>query len=90
MLLHWGTEYFQKVLPRHLQERMKEPRVDPSHGEMVEPIPYLDGATGEVMGRVPTNVINRVSRKKLRRFLTEGENLEIKVSPNVSLEGGEH
>ena len=78
MLLHWGTEALLNVLPPHLQARIKEPRVDPYY-EMTNPIPYINGKTGEVLARIPTDVIARVSRKKLRRFLTEGEDLSIKV-----------
>ena len=64
--------------------RIKEVRVDPSH-EMTEPIPYMNGKTGEVIGRVLNNVIARVSRKKLRRFLTEGEDLHVKVCRQISI-----
>lgn len=76
MLLHWGTEYLENVLPGHLQARMKEIRVDP-RCEMTEPIPHLDSFSGQVLKRVPTPVINRVSRKKIRKFLMEGEDLNI-------------
>ena len=79
MLLHWASEYLEKVLPDHLKARIKEPRVDPSH-EMVDPVPYLNGETGQVMNTIPTDVITRFSRKKLRKFLTEGEDLNITVS----------
>ena len=79
MLLHWASEYLEKVLPDHLKARIKEPHVDPSH-EMVDPVPYLNGETGEVMSSIPSDVITRVSRKKLRKFLTEGEDLNIIVS----------
>lgn len=68
-----------KTLPPHLQARMKEPRVDPSH-EMVEAIPYFNATTGEIIKRIPTGVINRVSRRKLRKFLSEEEDLNIQVS----------
>lgn len=83
MLLHWGTEYLERVLPEHLRARIKEPRVDP-HYDMVDPIPYINGETGEVMSRVPTEVITRVSRKRLRRFLSEGEDLNIKVRSHTT------
>ncbi|KAK4543969.1 hypothetical protein LTR36_004743 [Oleoguttula mirabilis] len=82
MLLHWGTEYLGRVLPDHMQKRIKEPRVDPSY-EMIDPIPYINGDTGEVLARVPTDVITRVSRKKLRRFLTEGEGLSIEYGKTL-------
>ena len=80
MLLHWGTQYLVNVLPDHLRERIKEPRVDPACELADKPVPYFNGATGDIITRVPSEVITRVSRKKLRRFLTEGEDLNIQVS----------
>lgn len=77
-----------KTLPPHLQARMKEPRVDPSH-EMIDPIPYFNAATGEILHGVPTDVINRVSRRKLRRFLSEGQDLDIQVSVSDSVSGSD-
>ena len=91
MLLHWGYEYLHKVLPSHLQARIKEPRVDPTE-DMNDPIPYLDAISGEVIKYVPTSLINRVSRRKLRRFLTEGEDLNIvfgKKMQRIELVGDE-
>ncbi|KAK3645381.1 hypothetical protein LTR56_009108 [Elasticomyces elasticus] len=83
MLLHWGTQFLENVLPEHLRKRIKEPRVDP-HCEMAElPVPHFNGATGEIIARVSSDVITRVSRKKLRRFLTEGEDLEIEYGKTL-------
>ncbi|KAF2170151.1 hypothetical protein M409DRAFT_19757 [Zasmidium cellare ATCC 36951] len=82
MLLHWGTEYLYKPLPTHLQARFKEPRVDPSV-EVFDPIPYFHGASGEILKRVTTKEINRVSRKKLRKFLSEGEDLNLEFNKRV-------
>ena len=76
--MHWAAEYLERVLPEHLQARIKEPRVDPSH-EMLDPVPYINAGDGTIIGEVPSDVITRVSRKKLRKFLTEGENLNIQV-----------
>ena len=78
MLLHWGTEYFEKLLPHHLQQRIKEFRVDP-HIEMGAPVPYMKADTGEIMKNVETPTISRVSRKKIRKILTEGARLDIRV-----------
>ncbi|KAK4503811.1 hypothetical protein PRZ48_004726 [Zasmidium cellare] len=89
MLLHWGTEYLYKPLPPHLQARFKEPRVDPSI-EVFDPIPYFNAATGEIVKSVPTKEINRVSRRKLRRFLFDGEDLNVEFNKrlrNVEVEG---
>jgi hypothetical protein len=80
MLLHWGTEYLEKVLPPHLQARMKEIRCDP-HLDLssdIPPVPFVNALTGQLMAEFP-QVGVRVSRKKLRRFFTDGENLNIKV-----------
>lgn len=78
MLLHWGTEYFERNLPDHLLKRVKEARVDPKIDGLTT-IPYLNGETGELMRDIELPTVNRVSRKKIRRLLTDGENLVIKV-----------
>ena len=77
MLLHWANEYLENLLPIHLQARAREPRVDPNN-DTFDPVPHINGETGEVLGRIPTEVITRVSRKKLRNFLVE-DGLNIKV-----------
>lgn len=79
MLLHWGTEHLETLLPDHLKERIREPRVDPAL-EAMAPTPYINGKTGEIIGTVPTKTITRLSRKKLRRFFTEGENLNVEYN----------
>lgn len=83
MLLHWGTEHLEAVLPDHLRERVREPRVDPDN-EIMAPTPYINGKTGEIIGTVPTKIITRLSRGKLRRFFTEGENLNIEYNKHLS------
>ncbi|KAK6221020.1 hypothetical protein LQW54_001592 [Pestalotiopsis sp. IQ-011] len=82
MLLHWGAKHLENLLPAHLRVRIKEPRVDPHH-EMTEPIPYVKGQTGEVVGTVYTEGITRVSRKKLRHFLSDGEDLDIRYNKRI-------
>ena len=81
MLLHWGAEYLGRILPLHLQARMKEPRCNPYLDTVtgIPPVPYVDAYTGQVLADVPMEGINRISRTKLRRFLTQGENLNIQV-----------
>ena len=78
MLLHWGKEHLEELLPANLRARIKEIRVNPAH-EMLQPIPHIDGRNGEVLFEVHTPSINRVSRKKLRKFFTEGQDLNIEV-----------
>ncbi|KAM3067369.1 hypothetical protein ACMFMF_009860 [Clarireedia jacksonii] len=79
MLLHWGTEYLEKLLPAHLRDRMSEPRCDPNldTSSNVPPVPYVNALTGNLIAQIPMQGLNRVSRMKLRRFLTQGESLKI-------------
>ncbi|KAL8897693.1 MAG: hypothetical protein Q9192_002447 [Flavoplaca navasiana] len=85
MLLHWGAEYLERILPSHLQARIQEPRCDPHLDTLTstQPVPYVDAFTGKILAGVPMDGINRVSRMKLRRFLTQGENLNIRFGKNL-------
>jgi 2-polyprenyl-6-methoxyphenol hydroxylase-like FAD-dependent oxidoreductase len=78
LLLHWGQEYTHKCLPEDLWDRRKELYVDPfndysSHsaglvwdGKSGQDIKKLTAVTGAV----------RVSRRKMRRLLSEELNIE--------------
>lgn len=82
MLLHWGQEYLIKLLPAHLVPRLKEIRCDPGLTEneaSLRGVPYVDAFTGDMIVEIPMQGVNRVSRMKLRRFLTDGQNLSMKV-----------
>ncbi|KAF7531556.1 hypothetical protein G7054_g8781 [Neopestalotiopsis clavispora] len=50
---------------------------------MTEPIPYINGKTGETIGTVYTEGITRVSRKKLRHFLSHDEDLNIEYDKRL-------
>ena len=83
MLLHWGAQYLKQLLPPHMQERVIEPTVDNFYN-WTEGAPVVDmnGKTGEVILRVPgIDPLVRVSRKKLRKFLSE--DLDIRVGVNI-------
>lgn len=82
MLLHWGQEYLTKLLPSHLVPRLKEVRCDPMLTEdeaSLSGVPFVDAFSGDLIAEIPMQGVNRVSRMKLRRFLTSGQNLNIKV-----------
>jgi len=80
MLLHWGKEFLMRTLPADLQARFHESLVDPAYdGTRDEPIPHVNGDTGEVIDRVAVPGVVRVSRKKLRALLTSGRDLNIAV-----------
>lgn len=71
-----------KLLPDHLVTHLKEVRCDPrlnDHDASLKGVPFVDAFTGDVIAEIPMQGVNRVSRMKLRRFLTEGQNLNIEV-----------
>lgn len=86
MVLHWGTEYFEKLLPDHLLSRIEETRVDPSI-DALSSVPQIKADTGAVMYAIPMPVANRVSRAKVRKLLLN-DGLDIKVGdlPRSSLD----
>lgn len=88
MLLHWGAEYLEKLVPENLRgRRLREPRCDPDLDavqETIGPVPFIDAVSGKIIAEIPIPDINRVSRMKLRRFLTEHQNLNVQVRALLS------
>lgn len=69
-----------RTLPADLQARFHETLVDPAQdGSQNLPIPHVNGATGEVMAEIAMPQMVRVSRQKLRSFLTSKGDLHISV-----------
>jgi hypothetical protein len=88
MLLHWGEEYLKKVLPDSLATRLREATVDPHYDwKENEAFPHLDADTGQIVRYVQMPVITRVSRKRLRKFLTQNQKLNIQVEWDVACLG---
>jgi hypothetical protein len=83
MLLHWGAHYLLSNLPSEMQARIQEPEVDNFYNwSEGGPVVHVNGKTGEVILRVPgDDPIVRVSRKKLRTFLSEGLDIEVRLHP---------
>lgn len=80
MLLHWGKDFLFRNLPEDVQLRFDEALVDPTYKGMDKfAVPHVNGETGEVMARVAMPGMVRVSRKKLRNFLTAKRDLDISV-----------
>lgn len=77
-VLHWAAEYFEKLLPAHLQARISETQADPNL-DYGPPAPFFNAETGEVIKTIEAPNISKVTRRKIRSFLTEGENLGIQV-----------
>jgi hypothetical protein len=86
MLLHWGKDFLMKLLPPDLQARFHETLVDPAYdGVAGVPIPHVNGETGRVMAEVAMPGLVRVSRKKLRAYLTSKGDLNISVRPVIEM-----
>lgn len=79
MQLHWGKDHLFKVLPEGLRSRFDEVLVDP-HFKDDLPFPHINGETGEVIAEIQMPGLVRVSRGKLRKFLSGGEQINIQVS----------
>jgi hypothetical protein len=81
MLLHWGEEYLRKVLPDFLAANLVEITVDTNYPwGPGEKYPHLDAETGEIVRWVEMPTITRVSRKRLRRFLSQqGLNIQVRL-----------
>ena len=76
--LHWGAEYLTKILPSSLRDRLDEIDTDQDHDFSQEKgFVQCNGETGEVILVMPGVMPRRVSRRKLRRLMSEG--LDIKV-----------
>ncbi|WPH01317.1 putative monooxygenase, protein [Acrodontium crateriforme] len=92
MLLHWGDEYLKKVLPDFLVDRIKESRCNPHLEDATvagKRVPFVDALSGLVLAEVPMEGVNRISRMKLRKFLTGDQTLNIqfqKLVQNVTVE----
>jgi hypothetical protein len=79
MQLHWGKEHLFKVLPESLRLRFDEVLVDP-HFKDDLPFPHINGETGEVIAEIQMPGLVRVSRGKLRKLLSGGQQITIQVS----------
>lgn len=91
MLLHWGDQYLRKLIPEDLESRLHETRVDPHyHFKPDERIPHLDADTGEIVRYVQMPVLTRVSRKRLRQFLSENQDLKLMVNYGPTEHAGEN
>jgi hypothetical protein len=80
MTLHWGADALTKCLPQNLLDGLNEGICcDPFYtGTDMYYIPNYNGKTGEKIFDMPGNTPRRISRRKLRNYLSQG--LDIRVS----------
>jgi hypothetical protein len=79
MTLHWGATYIAKCIPPELQARLNEICCDPFYGDRDLTLPHYNGKTGEKLFAMPGENPRRISRRKLRNFLTEGIDVEVRM-----------
>lgn len=85
MAVHWALPFLESLLPDSLRPRLeKEAYVDPSLDWEQSPcdrMRMINGVSGEIMKDVTIKgKIVRVSRRRLRTFLAEGINVEVRPS----------
>lgn len=80
MTLHWGASYISKCIPPDLLATLNEGICcDPFYkGEDMNHIPNYNGKTGEKLFDMVGNEPRRVSRRKLRNFLSQGLNIQVR------------
>lgn len=85
MGLHWALPLLESLLPPNLAPRICEAYVDSSLDWSQPPLDRMrmyNGLTGEIMKDIPIKgQIVRVSRRKLRMFLTEGVDVKVTFAP---------
>lgn len=82
MVLHWGADFVQHW-PEIKARLWKDTQVDPNlvmNDEDETSVPFMNGKTGDVVLRFPISTTRRVSRTKLRNFLSRG----IEVKPDLT------
>lgn len=78
MTLHWGQDFINRCIPKDLQTRFNEVLCDPYYGDQDLTLPHYNGKTGEKIFAMPGHKPIRVSRKKLRNFLSDGLDIHVR------------
>jgi hypothetical protein len=79
MTLHWGASFISKCIPPELLPKLNEGICcDPFYGEKDLTLPHYNAKTGEKLFDMPGEEPRRISRKKLRNFLSQG--IDVNVS----------
>jgi hypothetical protein len=76
MTLHWGVEYISKCVPPQLLAKLGEIRCDPFYDGKDSSLPMYNAQTGGKLFDMPVADPMRVSRRKLRNFLSQGLDLQ--------------
>lgn len=85
MLIHWAMPLFEKLVPAHILKDLNGALCNPhlEFTDEIESLPCYNGVTGELLFSSPTPGSRRVSRRRLRKLLTQ----DIDIRWNQSLTG---
>lgn len=73
MGLHWAWPALQSLIPEALFRRLQTAQVDPNMPvKDIEHLPFINGATGELLFTTPADRLYRFRRSKICKLLAEG------------------
>lgn len=79
MGIHWALPQLEELLPPDLKARLKEPQNDPFLDPPDKDVFRIyNGLTGEILKDLPTPKTMRMSRRRMRKFCSEG--IDVRVS----------
>lgn len=79
MTLHWGASFISKCIPPELIPKLNEGICcDPFYGEKDLTLPHYNAKTGEKLFDMPGEEPRRISRRKLRNFLSQGIDVNVR------------
>lgn len=78
MSIQWGLPMLKDILPAEMYDRIHTAAVDPYY-EPQDPgiLPTFNGGTGEFIKNIPLLRMYRVSRRRFRKFCSEGINTQV-------------
>ena len=86
MGLHWGAPVLETLMPPEQWHTLQSLQVDPSVPTKDEDfLQFLNGQTGELIGRLPANKFFRLRRSQLRACLMQGLDVQFgKILEKIS------
>jgi hypothetical protein len=79
----WGASFISKCIPPEMIPKLNEGICcDPFYGEKDLTLPHYNAKTGEKLFDMPGEEPRRISRKKLRNFLSQGIDVKVRLGTN--------
>ena len=82
MTLHWGASYVPKCIPPELRAQLNDSICcDPFYKGHDDFLPVFDSGTGEKLFNMQGIEPRRISRRKLRNFLSQNVEVFVRNEP---------